>query len=635
MLLSPTSDGDVDMAAQAAGEKTGKKLKAVHREVQAYVATHKGGDADRFLALAELRVEKACMLLTRYRAGEFRDQMVARELDQAGGIIDSLAAGQTPRLPATGLIEEAYYSDIDGSPQPYIYYIPKRKPAGKYGLFVFLHGYVGYLDKVNWIEFMYSDKLNTLAEELGVIPVLPFGRSNTEFMGVGEVDVLDAIAEMKKHYPIDAARVVLSGGSMGGSGAYTIACHYPQLFAGMAPIAGRYSYYVWKEIDRQRYVGFKRIQTDIDYAQALAQNLYNVPAFIFHGKQDYLVKPAQSRGMSKLLKSLGQSVEYKEFDQGDHWIWGDCFMYPPFMEWLRQRRAPAWPKRVKYKTYTLDFDRAYWVRVGRIQEWGRPAIVDAQVRGDGTVEAKTQNVGQLILTLGEGLVGPRDQVTVAVNGKAKEYELDDDRLVRITVLPRPESYTLKTHGSCGPARDAYCSKFLMVYGTQGGSTRDVRTALKAGREWIQFAKGRAAMKADDEVSDEDIAQSNLILFGDARSNSVVARIADKLPIQITPDEFVVGERRISRVDGSLLMIYPNPLNRKRYVLLNVGTFWGEYLSINHKLDHVPDFIVFRDSRDDDGNNKYICAGYFDEQWRLQEGLIWDEGQGNEGRAPVE
>ena len=638
ITLSDASAISARRAAEAASKSLGGKLLKIRSDAAHCAAAHKGQsrNMDRFLAIAELRVEKACLLFNRgYRPANLRDQIAEQELDSAAAVVSDIERGADLKLADRGLIESAYYSEIDGSPQPYVYYLPKRKPAnGRFGLFVFLHGYAGDLDKVNWIMYMYSDKLNSLADELGLIPILPFGRSNTEFMGVGEVDVLAAIAEMKRFYPIDDRRVFMSGGSMGGSGNYTIACHYPHLIAGIAPIAGRYSYYLWKDIDRDTYTGFKRIQTDIDYAEAMPQNLYNVPAYIFHGGGDYLVKVEQSRGMSALLRRLGQQVEYKEFSDGDHWIWGRCFTHPPFVEWLRKTAAPPWPDTIKFKTYTLRYDRAYWAQINRFERWGRPAYIHAAAGKDGAIVVSTRNVAELTLAADEALVGQRDHVRLIVNGRTQEATIANG-IVRAQLSKAQGSGLQKTHDVCGSVREPYCSEFVMVFGTQAQGKRDMQNALKAGREWVSFAKGRAAIKPDTLVSPQDIAQRNLILFGDAESNLVVRRIAPKLPLHIAQAEFVLAGRTFPRPESSLLMVYPNPLNPARYVLLNVGAFWGQFLSINHKLDHVPDFIVFKDSRATDGNNEYLCAGYFDNNWQFSEELTWDAGKGNAGRAPVE
>ena len=637
LTLSDSTSFAFSRSLKAAPEPLKTLLRSTHKTVSDSVAKHRDHKPgpDRALALAELKVEKACLLFSRYRAGTMRDHMARAELEQAAKAVADVEAGRPLALPTQGLVESAFYSEIDGSPQPYCYYLPKREPPAEgYGMFVFLHGYVGHLDKVNWIDYMYSDKLNALAEEHGLIPMLPFGRSNTEFMGVGEVDVLEAIAAMRRFHKIDPRRIFLSGGSMGGSGNYTIACHYPHLVAGIAPIAGRYSYYLWKDIDRATYTGFKRIQTDIDYAEALPQSLRNVPAYIFHGGGDYLVKIGQSRGMSKLLRSLSQPVEYAEFTDGDHWIWGRCFSHPPFQAWLDSTRSPTAPRTVQYKTYTLKYDRAYWLRINDFERWGPPAVVTATASLAGAVTLTARNVADVTMTLGPEFVGARDKVDLVVNGAKHVLPIRSGQ-VRWQSRPTPAGALRKTHEICGPVREGYCSRFTMAFGTGGVSQQNLRPAMRAAHEWVDFAKGRAEIKADALLTDDDIKQGNLILFGDPSTSRVMREIAGKLPIGITPTEIVVGGRHFSRPQANLLMIYPNPLCPKRYVVINVGKLWGQYLSINHKLDHVPDFIVFTANRSSDGNNEFLCAGYFDENWRLREDLIWDAGKGNAGRVPVE
>ena len=52
-------------------------------------------------------------------------------------------------------------------------------------------------------------------------------------------------------------------------------------------------------------------------------------------------------------------------------------------------------------------------------------------------------------------------------------------------------------------------------------------------EWVHFFRGEPRVKKDTEVTDADIAASNLVLFGDPSSNAVYKRIAARLPIQWT------------------------------------------------------------------------------------------------------
>ena len=58
-----------------------------------------------------------------------------------------------------------------------------------------------------------------------------------------------------------------------------------------------------------------------------------------------------------------------------------------------------------------------------------------------------------------------------------------------------------------------------------------------------------------QISDAEIAASNLVLWGDPGSNKVLARIADKLPVKWTADAIVAGKKQLAgghaRADSDL------------------------------------------------------------------------------------
>ena len=53
----------------------------------------------------------------------------------------------------------------------------------------------------------------------------------------------------------------------------------------------------------------------------------------------------------------------------------------------------------------------------------------------------------------------------------------------------------------------------------------------AVEHWRKQFRGEARVKDDTDVTDADIATSNLVLWGDPVSNKMLAKIADKLPIR--------------------------------------------------------------------------------------------------------
>ena len=78
----------------------------------------------------------------------------------------------------------------------------------------------------------------------GVIPgflaqagyyVMPYGRGNSSYRDIGEIDVLESYDDMHRTFKIDPDRRYLYGFSMGGSGTWRIARRTPDRWAAVAP----------------------------------------------------------------------------------------------------------------------------------------------------------------------------------------------------------------------------------------------------------------------------------------------------------------------------------------------------------------------------------------------------------------
>jgi hypothetical protein len=140
------------------------------------------------------------------------------------------------------------------------------------------------------------------------------------------------------------------------------------------------------------------------------------------------------------------------------------------------------------------------------------------------------------------------------------------------------------------------------------------------KEWRRHFRGEAQVRADKDVSDADIAASNLILWGDPGSNQVLAKIAGKLPVKWTADGVMVGSERFAADRHAPILIYPNPLNPKKYVVLNSGFTFREfdYLNNARQIPKIPDYAVVDTSTPPDERypGKIVRAGFFNEDWEL-------------------
>src|SRR4029434_941982 len=67
-------------------------------------------------------------------------------------------------------------------------------------------------------------------------------------------------------------------------------------------------------------------------------------------------------------------------------------------------------------------------------------------------------------------------------------------------------------------------------------------------EWRRVFRGDARVKNDNEITAEDIAQTNLVLWGDPGSNRLLAKILPNLPLKWTQDELALGIQSVNASD---------------------------------------------------------------------------------------
>ena len=148
------------------------------------------------------------------------------------------------QIRAGGFVRLAYIDDIDNTPQFCRCYLPLNyDPAKKWPLVVYLHGY--NQDNPEYINWWSVDKRHDPStDKHGVIFIEPHGRGNTQYLGIGDRDVLKCIEMAKQKFNVNDDQVYLTGSSMGGFGTWNVATRHPELFAAIAPIYGGSDYHV-------------------------------------------------------------------------------------------------------------------------------------------------------------------------------------------------------------------------------------------------------------------------------------------------------------------------------------------------------------------------------------------------------
>ncbi|MFO7945387.1 MAG: prolyl oligopeptidase family serine peptidase [Armatimonadota bacterium] len=584
---------------------------------------------------ARLQIRKA-LTARSSDGGSWTDSRIQPFLDRAQQAIEHIHSDRPRKAVPGTLTELAYITCNDNTAQPYHLYLPPDyTPDTPTPLIVFLHGWVPTTSILDpWL--LPQDVLD-IAGRHGCMLLIPYGRRNTDFQGVGEMDVLRTMEEVQSLYPVDGDRIYLNGVSMGGMGAWTIALRHPGLFTAVTPVAGQTEMYRWWGWDKSKMAPFKRWLVEWDNPYHLAPAMRNQRFFVQHGENDSLIPAEQSRLMVQKARELdGASVEYDEYADTGHYIYFDTEPFKRAFAWQVQFAGRPTRREVSHKTYSLEYNRAFWATIEQFKRWGDPAQFTCRLTPDPDessgpqIELDCSNVARLSIDLQAAPLKPRDSYLVRTPEGERNIQPDGDRLViSLEEAPsRAESFPpSKRRGLCGPCEEVFDDSFLVVQGTGGDNEDDrvlARKVRRFSREWDAFADGFPRVKLDRQVTGEDIAQSNLVLFGRPQTNLLLARIYFRLPVRIGDHRYQVGEREYAGDDLGLVMCYPNPLNPDRYVLIFSGEFWGEKLDVNHKFDMLPDFIIFTTKRlsPEGRTNEHLCAGFFDIHWKLSEDTTW-------------
>jgi hypothetical protein len=143
----------------------------------------------------------------------------------------------------------------------------------------------------------------------------------------------------------------------------------------------------------------------------------------------------------------------------------------------------------------------------------------------------------------------------------------------------------------------------------------------AQEHWRRHFRGVAPIKPDTEVTADDMRTKNLILWGDASSNTIIAKLADRLPIQTKDGKITVGVQSYDAANHAPILIHPNPESPSRYVVLNSGFTFREFAHLNNarQIPKLPDWAIV--NLDTPPNplwpGKIVAADFFDEAWQLK------------------
>ena len=558
---------------------------------------------------------------------------------------DAAGAPAKPRLTVGG-----FRSRIDGSIQPYGLVLPAdfdvsdTKPRR---LDIWLHGRG---EKVGEVQFLHQ-RLNDAGPIVpaNTIVLHPYGRYCNAFKFAGEVDVLEAIAHVKTLLPIDDDRVTIRGFSMGGAGCWQLAVHYPGTWLAATPGAGFSETIAFLRGFQQEDFNPGEPQRSLLHwydCPDWADNLRHLPTIAYSGELDRQKQAADA--MEAACKERGFTIPHVIGPQTGHKIHPDSLTaIEEFVAVHAAGGRPATPAEIDFTTYTLRYPTHTWLTIEGLGEHWRKARVQAQARRPASIEITTTNVTRLRLDIPRAsqLLDFEAPVEVRIDGSTVTvpptpgsrweaafitadggWQRDETSKQNPQQNPQQDSTLLrKRPGLQGPIDDAFMEPFLFV-GPE--ATPDEASPVevwareeyaRAIREWRRHFRGDVIERKAADVSAQDIADRNLILFGTADSNPLITRVMPGLPLRRDGDAWSIGPHRVDAAAAVPILIYPNPLNPDRSIVLNSGFTFREYAYLNNarQIPMLPDWAIVSatEGHGPQVPGRILASGFFDERWQ--------------------
>jgi hypothetical protein len=377
-----------------------------------------------------------------------------------------------------------------------------------------------------------------------MVQIGPYGRGSVWFTGIGKEDVFECVRTAKRLFSIDEDRVYLCGFSMGGAATFNLGLSYPDAWAACVPVCGRCG--------------------DLE----LVANGSELPFWINTGADDALLPPECSRNAYRRAEELG----FEHWRYTENVAMGHSFRidWKHVEQWLLGKTRAAPPKRVSFCTRSLDANKAYWLEVTGVERYGEDAGIEAEIHGQ-TISVEVRNVSNYKLHLNRDIIDLERRVEINENGNCvyKGILSGNGCFVRRS----QNDGVIKRRGLCGPLWAIYSNSCVLVYGTGGEEPALVAAARRCAcsfshPRWMDEVNFR--IMADTALTEDELKDNNLVLFGNASTNAVLARIQDRIPIWISGECVFAGRREYRGGHLGYCLIYPNPLNPARYVAVFAG-----------------------------------------------------------------
>ncbi|HRT94917.1 MAG TPA: NPCBM/NEW2 domain-containing protein [Planctomycetota bacterium] len=424
----------------------------------------------------------------------------------------------------------------------------------------------------------------------GVLCITPLARGSHDYRGPQMTAVEECLADVRRRYPVST--LLVTGASMGGTGAWLFAQRHAGELSGLAPWMGNADPDAWKGLweDDERSV-LSPAGRACELAQRGRMPVARVgqlagrpdlPIYIGHGVADTIVPVAHGDSMAAKLKALGAgNLRYDRFDGVGHG--GFPVTRDERIAWLLAN-PPAEPGElvavIPPLTFVADMAGAPPHRVMDPLQEARLLIRDGQFAGGQNVVAEHTDRG-----------------------------------------PSKWRYP-------GPAGFAFENPFRIVV-PEDAPDHLAACAAQFAATWKERWGGTGIFPVTPTAA---ARPHTVIALGSPAENPAVRAALDGLNIAVAPGSARLFGRQFTGDDIGLILLLPNALDPSAATLVVWGSTPESYRQLWGRFGHVVhlegdrgrwyfDYAVF--DRKTSGPDSFLAIGWFDHEWRFDPQLLFE------------
>jgi hypothetical protein len=346
--------------------------------------------------------------------------------------------------------------------------------------------------------------------------------------------------------------------------------------------------------------------------------------------------------MREELGHFHPNFVYKEQPGAGHW-WGNlCCDWPPMFGFFADHEIPPAEQveQIRFVTPSPAISpNCFWVTVAAQEKSGQPSRVSLRFdRPNRTLSGTTENVRQLAIRVDSlrGGVAKNDFALLGIDldgvklpeipgGGSDELWLERDQS-QWRVGAEPESVN-KGIQRCGPFKEAFRNRFMLVYGTGGTADENAwmfeRARFDAETFWY---RGNGSVDVISDAMWKDVAEvdRNVIVYGNGSINSAWNELLSGGPLVVRSGQWQFDHEPQQTESVAVWLIRPRSDSKQASVAAIGGSDILAMRATNRAPvfssgTGLPDLLVVSPNYLDQGVASVKLAGYFGYDWSVQNG----------------